>query len=180
MTLHRLLPLVAVVILATSPAVSVAAQTADGQVARPELLSRLVACRSVSESAARLSCYDETTAALDAAEQQGEVVVVAREQISAARRQLFGFSVPALPALFESANQPDQVDAIETTLTRASQNREGRWVFTLADGSVWQQIDVNSVNFRNRGNPAVRVRRGALGSFLLVVGDSRAVRVRRQ
>jgi hypothetical protein len=139
-----------------------------------------VQCRSITESTARLACYDSATEALDAAERQGEVVVVDRAQVSAARRQLFGFELPSLPDMFERGPAIERVDSIESTLERASVVGEGRWLFRLADGSVWRQIDVEPVRFQNRNGQVVRVRRAALGSYLLTVGGSRAVRVRRQ
>ena len=74
--------------------------------ARPELLSRLVGCRQVADSTARLACYDAAASALDSAERQGDVVVVDRAQVSAARRQLFGFDLPAMPGLFDRGARP--------------------------------------------------------------------------
>lgn len=155
----------------------VSAQTASP--ARPELLSRLVGCRAVADSAARLACYDQTTEALDSAERQGQVVVVDRAQVTAARRQLFGFQLPSI-TLFDQGETADQINEIETTLSRAVMVGEGRWLFTLADGTAWRQIDSESVNFRNRAGETVRVRKASLGSYLLTSGSSRAVRVRRQ
>lgn len=146
---------------------------------RPELLSRLVACRAVADSAPRLACYDAATAALDSAEREGQVVVVDRAQVTAARRQLFGFQLPSI-SLFEQGETAEPINAIETTLSRAVMVGEGRWLFTLADGTAWRQIDSERVNFPNRAGAAVRVRKASLGSYLLTTGGSRAVRVRRQ
>jgi len=147
--------------------------------ARPELLSRLVACRTVTASEARLACYDAAAGALDAAERQGEVVVVDRAQVSAARRQLFGFELPSI-TLFDSGPAPERIDSVETTLTRAVLVGDGKWTFVLADGGTWRQLDSERVSFRNEAGQPVRVRRATLGSYLLTIGHSRAVRVRRQ
>ncbi len=146
---------------------------------RPEALSRLVACRSVTAPEARLACYDAAAGALDAAHQQGEVVIVDRAQVSAARRQQFGLETPNSASL-DAAAPPERVESVETTLTRAAQGGEGKWVFVLSDGSTWRQIDTDRVTFRNEAGQAVRVRRAALGSYLLTVGRGQAVRVRRQ
>ena len=73
-----------------------------------------------------------------------------------------------------------QIDSIETTLQSATQNADNRWVFRLADGGVWRQIDSDPLRIRPRQGDAVRVRKASLGSFLMTVGGSRAVRVRRQ
>ena len=112
-------------------------------------------------------------------QQQGELVVIDRAAVNQTRRDLFGFDLPTLPRLFGNA-QTQELDSIETTLQGASQAGEGRWVFRLADGSSWRQIDSDPVRFQNRAGQEVRVRKASLGSFLLTVGNSRAVRVRRQ
>lgn len=147
--------------------------------ARPEVLSRLVECRAIAASDARLACYDAAAGALDSAEREGQVVVVDRAQVTAARRQLFGFQLPSL-TLFDQGEAAEPINQIETTLSRAQLVGEGRWLFTLADGTAWRQIDSERVNFRNQPGEAVRVRRATLGSYLLTTGGSRAVRVRRQ
>lgn len=151
---------------------------------RSALLSALSQCRQITTDADRLACFDRAASALDTAERQGEVVVMERSQIREARRQLFGFDVPALPGLFnrggENAQAEPEVDSVETTLVSAGQNVEGKWTFRLADGSEWRQIDSAPVRFQNRQGTEIRVRRAALGSYLLTAGKSRAVRVRRQ
>jgi hypothetical protein len=159
--------------LAASPAQTPAQQP------RPEMLERLTACRAVADDAARLACYDAAAAAFDTAEREGELVVIDRAAVNETRRQLFGFELPTLPRLF-NGNEADELDSIETTLERASRSGENRWVFRLADGSVWRQIDSEPVRFENDPGQPVRVRKASLGSFLMTVGGSRAVRVRRQ
>lgn len=164
--------------MALSVAVS-AGQAAPQTPQRPEMLERLAACRVVADPTARLACYDGAAAALDNAQQQGELVVIDRAGVNETRRQLFGFDVPTLPRLFGESATAD-ISSIETTLQSASQAGENRWVFRLADGSTWRQIDSDPVRFQNRPGQEVRVRKASLGSFLLTVGSSRAVRVRRQ
>lgn len=167
-------------LIATLAALSLAAGPAQAQPQqRAEMLERLTACRAVSDNAARLACYDAAAAALDSAERQGELVVIDRAAVNETRRQLFGFELPTLPRLF-NGDASDEITSIETTLERASMMGENRWVFRLADGSVWRQIDSEPVRFQNRAGQPVRVRRASLGSFLLTVDGSRAVRVRRQ
>lgn len=146
---------------------------------RPEMLERLTACRAIADNTARLACYDNAAGALDAAERQGDLVVIDRAAVNETRRQLFGFELPTLPRLFSGADAED-LDSIETTLQRGSRSSENRWIFRLSDGSVWRQIDSEPLRFQNREGQPVRVRRASLGSFLMTIGDSRAVRVRRQ
>lgn len=164
----------AIALCASAPALAQATSE------RPALLNQLVECRNQSDAGARLECYDRTAEALDVAERQGEVVVVDRAQVRDTRRQLFGFEVPTLPTFLTRGDTEEAVNAIETTLVRASQFADDKWTFHLADGSAWRQIDSGRVRFRNREGETVRVRRAALGSYQLVVEGSRAVRVRRQ
>jgi len=160
-----------------------AASALSGQAApaqeQPETLVRLMACRSVTDSAARLACFDTAAGALETAQRQGDVVVIDRAGVAETRRQLFGFEMPTLPRLF-GPEGVGEIDSIDSTLQSAALVGEGRWVFRLADGSVWRQIDSERVRFQNQPGQAVQVRTASLGSFLLTVGSSRAVRVRRQ
>lgn len=180
--INKNMPL-AVIIAATSCLSSAAlAQTPAPAPApaRSALLSSLSQCRSLSSDADRLACYDRAAAALDQGERSGELVVIEKAQVQAAKRDLFGFSMPSLPNLFGKESEEDRVTSIETTLTSAGQSPDGKWVFRLGDQSEWRQIDSMPVRFRNRPGEEVRVRNAALGSYLLTVGSSRAVRVRRQ
>ncbi|HEY1073696.1 hypothetical protein [Brevundimonas sp.] len=147
---------------------------------RSPLLEQVAACRQITSDAERLGCFDRAAGALDAAERQGEVVVVERGQIREARRQLFGFEIPSLPPMFGRDDPAERIDAVETTLLSAGQGLDGKWLFRLADGSEWRQIDSDPVRFQNRTGMEIRVRRAALGSYLLTAGRSRAVRVKRQ
>lgn len=157
--------------------------SATGQAAppqtNPEVLARLLACRSIAESSARLACFDVAAGAMDTARLAGEVIVMDRAQVNQARRQLFGFDMPALPQLLGPEGSAE-IDSIDTTLLNASQTGEGRWIFRLADGSVWRQVDDERVLIRNRAGALVQIRRAVLGSFLINVGGARAIRVRRQ
>jgi len=146
---------------------------------RPETLARLMACRGIAENTARLACFDTAAGALDTAERQGDLVVIDRAGVAETRRQLFGFEMPSLPRLFGPEGAVE-LESIDSTLQSASSVGEGRWVFRLADGSEWRQIDSERVRFRNSPGQPVRVRKGALSSFLLTIDGSRAVRVRRQ
>ncbi|WP_374386549.1 hypothetical protein [Brevundimonas sp.] len=165
------------VIFSIGLASGAAAQTEAG---RAEVLDRLAQCRAVADGGQRLACYDQAAAALDAAERGGDVVVLDRRQVQEARRQLFGFQIGnPFAGRLNGPAAPD-IDSIETTLVSAGLVGDGKWLFRLADGSEWRQIDSGQVRFRNRQGEAVRVRRASLGSYLMTVENSRAVRVRRQ
>jgi len=164
--------------LAAAAVMALSSQTAPSQ-QQPASLMQLLDCRGVVDGTARLACYDAAAGALDSAQRQGDVVVIDRAQVAETRRQMFGLDVPSLPRLFGPSSGAE-ITSIETTLRAANRTADDRWIFSLEDGGVWRQIDSSYVSFANRPGQPVRVRQGSLGSFLLTVGDSRAVRVRRQ
>lgn len=162
-------------------ALAVLAMTAAQQPppADPEQLRSLLACRAMTEATARLACFDAAAGALETAHRDGSILVVDRVEVDRARREAFGLNLPALPRLFGGGAGAELAD-IETTLVSASRNPRDQWTFRLADGSTWMQTDGDPVQFRNRPDQPVRIRRAALGSFLMTVGGSRAIRVQRQ
>lgn len=157
-----------------------AAAAENQELGRAGSLSEIARCRSITADAERLACFDRAVAAFDAAERAGEVVVLDRAQVRETNRQLFGFEITNPFAGRPNIAAEPVLEAVETTLSSAAHSGEGKWIFRLADGSEWRQIDSDDVRFRNRAGEAVRVRRASLGSYMLTVGSSRAVRVRRQ
>lgn len=146
---------------------------------RPALLETLLSCRAIAATEARLACFDAAAAAFDTAEQQGEVTVIDRVQARETRARLFGLDL-ASANLFGRLRQDDPLTAIETTLASGRQDGRGQWTFVLADGSTWRQIDNERVTSRVAPGAAVRIRQGAVGSYLLSVGGARSVRARRE
>lgn len=104
------------------------------------------------------------------------MVVIDRQQVDETRRNLFGVALPAT-GLFGSGNDLSQ---IETTLTRASVDDNGRWSFVLANGTRWTQTDDYIIARRPRANDKVLIKRAALGSFRLSVGGQPGVKAKRQ
>ncbi len=148
------------------------------------VIDQLRQCQTISDNQARLTCFDRGMASLDAASRSGEVAIIDRHQIEQTNRQLFGFQVPNLGHLFGGSSSSqvggETINEIETTLVNAQQRSDGRWVFQLADGSVWQQTNNDRFNVRNREGDPVRIRRASLSSYLMTVGGSRGIRVQRQ
>lgn len=174
-------PAVAVFLAAACLAPAAAAQA---QEPRAALVQTLADCRKVADSAARLACYDAAAAALDTAEQKGEVVVVDRERAEKVRRQAFGFSLPSLdifdrPARAAAGGPPPALERVTAVLAAARQRPDGKWILELEDGAVWTQTD--SETFRRpvkKGDP-VEIRRATMGGYFINVAGQRALRVTR-
>lgn len=164
---------------AATLAAPMAGHAQDSAPPRPALLEGLLSCRAITATDERLACFDAAAAAFDTAEQQGEVTVIDRVQARETRTRLFGLDLDTAN-LFGRLRQDDPVDAIETTLTSGRQDGRGQWTFVLADGSIWRQIDMERVTARVAPGAPVRIRQGAVGSYLLSVGGARSVRARRE
>ena len=149
---------------------------------RPELFEALVRCRAVTEDAARLQCFDAAAAALDAAAERREVVVVDRAQVRESRRRLFGLPLPRLPIFGggdDDDDDADEVDHVEGVVASASQNGNGQWIVRLEDGATWVQTDNNPLALRPRPGQPVVVNRGVMGSYMMRVNRQPGIRVRR-
>jgi hypothetical protein len=148
---------------------------------RAATVQKLMDCRTVTDSAARLACYDTAAAALDVAEARGEIVVVEKEQMKAVRKQAFGFSLPSL-SLFDRGDKgeaAEPLDRITATLSGAYRNGSGKWVMELEDGAVWVQTDSEALNRDAKKGSTIEIRKAAMGSFLVNVDKQRAIRATR-
>lgn len=147
---------------------------------RASVLQAVIDCRTQADAVARLACFDAAAARLEQAETAGEVVVVDREQVREARRQIFGFTVPAFDlfgARGGAVRPEDRVDDLETTLASMSVGRDGHRVFRLENGQVWRQFGQEDVFARS--GAAVRIRRGTIGSYFISIGGRAGVRAQR-
>jgi hypothetical protein len=146
---------------------------------RPEVFQKLVDCKALTDSAARLACYDARVAEIDAAERNADVVVVDRAQVKKANRGLFGLGLPKFGALFGRDNEKDEeVSEIEAKIKSASVDRAGNWTLTLDDGARWVQIVPKSINDPRPGQ-SVTIKRATMGSYMARVENRAAIRVKR-
>ena len=167
----------------TSMMAAAAAQAAVANVAQPlpQQVQALRECRAIADTTSRLACYDRSAAALDQAVASRSVVVLGAEDVRRTRRSLFGFSLPRLPFFGDGKDEGDtpEESEIEGTLAAATQTGYGRWRVRLEEGGVWETTEAASASNEPFAGAKVRIRRAALGSYLMNVGRSRALRVRR-
>jgi hypothetical protein len=141
----------------------------------PSSVQSLLACRSIADSAQRLACYDRTTGPVAQAIERKDLVLIDKERASAAKRSLFGFSVPDFAGLLGGGD----VKEIQSTVSGITNNLDGGWTIKLADASVWTQTDDTPVALPPRRGDKVIVRRGTLGSYFLRLGSQPGFKVRR-
>ena len=82
----------------------------------PAIVQRLLACRAMTDTTQRLACYDRETGAVADALQKRDVVMIDKVRATAAKRSLFGFSVPDFAGLFGGGD----LNEIEGTVASAS------------------------------------------------------------
>jgi len=158
-------------------------------------LDKVYACTSVSEGAARLACFDAAVAGLKTATETGGAVVVDRAQIEKAEKEAFGLDAPSLTALAESAAatakpvastsaaapavKPKTLDSVSLAVKSIGKGADGKYRFAMENGQVWRQTDDLKLSGLGKGPWTAEIRKAALGTFMLKLGDRTAVRVRR-
>lgn len=142
----------------------------------PNQVDRLMKCRAIAAADQRLACFDKESAAMGAAISSKDLVFVDKEKARAAKRSLFGFSIPNFGGLFGGGDE--EIDQIESTVKSTGHNADGGWIITLADGSTWSQTD-DWPGLDPRPGKKVIVKRAALGSFRLSIVGQNGIKVKR-
>lgn len=155
-----------------------AAQSAD---AGTDPAAAFAACRAISEPGQRLGCYDSAALAFETARAAGEVVVLNRAEVAESQRRSFGLGLNVFNP-FSREGGLDEIESIEDSLASARPGTApGRWIFTLADGTVWEQTETLPRPIRPSAGADVRIRRAALGGYMMNLdGVGPAIRVRRR
>lgn len=159
--------------------------------ATPGALDQVYACRSITDEAQRLACYDGAVGRLQEAQNTGNLVAVDRGQAQEMDREAFGFSLPSLSRIFgggsssapNAPNAPPQferVDNIAMEIASVTHRRNLPSTFRMTNGQVWVQID-DEVARNVREGGSVTIQRASMGSYLMrVEAGGPAIRVRRQ
>ena len=145
-------------------------------------VSDLQACRALSDSAARLACYDRAADALTTATASQEIVIVERSEVRKTRKGLFGFTLPKIGFLAGRAdNRDDQadMDRLETKVVTSRALPYGKWRFTVESGAVWDTVEASFAFDDPLPGRTVLLERGALGSYFAKVGKGRRVQAKR-
>ena len=171
-----------------------------------ETLNQLLACRALSDDAARLACQDEHLASLAQATETGRVVVVERQALREVERESFGFNLPSVGRLGDFLRRPEREDVAEAETevledgSTATYNdngsldrlagipvsnvsmRGGKLRVTLANGQVWAQTD--STRLPRISSRAVRegltaeIETGLLGAHFMTLSNNERRRFR--
>jgi hypothetical protein len=158
-------------------------------------LAGLLACRELTDAAARLACFDRETAALARA----PAAPVAAAPVAAAPsatpaiptpatptapaltpEQKFGLSSSAIAAKEEAGGkQAPKETKLQGRITALALAADGRTLFTLDNSQVWRQLEADGTDVMARLGDPVTISRGLLGSYWLQLKTGRGCKVTR-
>ena len=146
----------------------------------PPVVGAVLSCKTLTDSAARLQCYDQAVAQFEAATTRGELLLVDRQQVRRTRQRLFGLTLPDINIFGGRERSEDQPRSITGEVAEASNDR-GRspWIVTLRDGAVWAQTDGTMLALEPRPGTPVVINRGLVGNYIMRIGRQPGIRVRR-
>jgi len=132
------------------------------------------ACRTVTESAARLNCYDKIELSTTPVARATAPVQPAAPALTP--QQSFGLA----PAALAVQKQPEKIEAIESTVVGDFDGWSPSTMFKLANGQTWKIIDGSEAILPRSSNQKVKISRNYIGTlFLTVEGSNNSAKVRR-
>ena len=112
-------------------------------------------CAEIAAPVDRLTCYDKAFPPVV----KGDVAAV-------------GFGLSS-----KKEDKPEPVK-VEAKITTFSTMRDGKRLITLDNGQVWRETEAKPMVIIKKNTP-ITVREAALGTYLLVISDNIALRVKR-
>lgn len=161
--------------LSVTSAAPASAQEKQGE----NVVDAIVACRDIADTAARLACFDQRVAALAQAKQRKDIVVMDREGVRAAKRGLFGFSLPKIKLFGDGDGDGDaDIKQIDSVVTAARSGAGGLTTIALKDGTQWQTTEAR-MGFNPKSGDEITITAGALGSYMAKIKGGRSSKVKR-
>lgn len=158
------------------------ALAADVAVPTAKPVAALQQCRTMTDTAARLACYDRAVDALNAATASNEVVIVERQEVRKVRKGLFGFSLPKVGFLTGNANNAEDkadLSELQGVITASRSIGNGKWRFSVENGGTWETVETNMGFTDPLPGRKVLLEAGSLGSYFAKVEKGRRVQARR-
>jgi|KBSMisStandDraft_5_1062788.scaffolds.fasta_scaffold21728_3 hypothetical protein len=125
-------------------------------------------CAHLRNDTERLACYDQAF---------GKPAAAAAATAAAPQEQ-FGFTEKELARNTGQSAVSAAAESVTAAITSLVRRHDGKFVVTLDNAQVWAQSEFNSQADVEIGD-SVTVRRGALGSYLLVTKAKIGTRVKR-
>lgn len=152
--------------------------------------SAIEACTQLSDDQARLACFDREVAAQKAREGRhsqpsaaAPAHAVAAPAPAAAAPQLteeqkMGLTPARIQQLEKPPGAPPPLKELTVSVQSISVDGNGHQVFTLDNGQIWRQVELDG-SFSVRPGDSVLISRGVSNSYFMSFGKHRNTRVSR-
>jgi hypothetical protein len=145
--------------------------------------SAIEACTKLSDDQARLACFDREVAAHQAREMRHPPAPAAAPAAAAKAPQLseeqkMGLTPGRIQQLEKPPGAPPPLKELTVTIQSISVDGNGHQVFTLGNGQIWRQVELDG-SFSVRPGDSVVISRGVSNSFFMSFGKHRNTRVSR-
>jgi hypothetical protein len=175
----KLRMLAAAVVIAAGALPLASPVLAQRAMADAERLRLMGECDTIKDEARRLACYDAAVrrgrASLGAG-QQGMLPGLPAAQ-ARSPQQAFGMTPGLERNLRVATPRTAEADEITAKVAAAADRGAGLWRITLTDGARWQFTEGQHGFQPPARGESVRVRKAAMGSYLMYVGRQPSVRV---
>jgi hypothetical protein len=142
--------------------------------AQQGLPAQVYACAGIEEANRRHACFDALVPELKKAG-AGPVSLGSTPQSALTAPVLSASEAKAIASASKEVS-PDKASFTVTAVTKAA---DGKHRFTMENGQIWRQLDTVKLRNLGAGPWAAEIRKASLGSFLLTIDKSAAVRVER-
>jgi hypothetical protein len=135
-------------------------------------------CASIADDSQRLACYDEAFGRPRVVAASSPAAAPAAKVVVTDPVEEFGLSEAAKRARDPEKAKETMPEQISARVTKVGNRPTGELVVTLESGQVWVQIETVS-KAKVKPGDTVTIKKGALGSYLLVAPNRVATTVRR-
>jgi hypothetical protein len=151
-----------------------AAQTGEAPVSQSGVQA-VLACQSVRGDKAQLACFRRAAKLLTEQSAAGpQTAVASAPAASSPPPRPFG-----APPKRERPDRPAEAHAAVLVVRSIGDLGDGRAILNLADGSSWVETDAEPITSTVKPGDSVRLEKGVLGGYLLVLPHRSAIRIRR-
>lgn len=170
------------IVLLTGAALTVSASPGLAQVDPAIILNIMHECAKIDDPTARLACYDNNVRAGGATGAIPGQMSRPNGGGAVVNPTAGGFGADDLRTQSPERFNPERngPKEIATTVAAARERQPGIYLVTLSSGAQWLFTEGVSYTYNppKKGDP-VRIERGALGSYLMMVGKQNGVKVMR-
>lgn len=148
-------------------------------VAARDLPPEFVACRTEPDDARRLACYDRHLDATIQSSPKPARVDAGSPAVTVAAAERFGLEgTIAQNERKQAREEGRELLELNSTVARLTSRPDGVLIITLENGQVWAPKESDPNVILRVGDP-VRIRRGAMGSYVLNGRSNWSARVKR-